>query len=175
MSVVTGPDNSAEERISQMIFENEKDLLRLCCVYLKDVALAQDAVQETFLKAYKHLDTFRNESSSRTWLIRIAINVCKDMRRTSWFRIAKNAVALDRLQLAQPQGNHEIRSLLVSQIMALPVRCREAVLLYYYEGFTQAQIADALHVSVATVHRRLEKARSLLKNALKGGGADETR
>lgn len=172
MEVVKGPDNNAE-LISQWIRSYEKDLLRLCCLYLKDVTLAEDAVQETFLKAYKHLPSFRGGSSVRTWLVRIAINVCKDMRRSAWFRILCTSVELDGLQIAAPEGNHEIHSALVAEIMRLPVPCKEVVLLYYYEGFTQAEIAETLHVSVPTVHRRLEKAYGLLKNELKGGRFNE--
>lgn len=155
MNVVMGPDNNAEEIISQLIWHYEKDLLRLCCAYLKDVSLAEDAVQETFLKAYNRLDTFRGGSSARTWLVRIAINACKDMRRGAWFRMLRNAVTLDSLQIASPEGNYEIRTALAAAIMNLPIACREVILLYYYEGFSQTEIAEALHVSGATVHRRL--------------------
>lgn len=172
MDVVKGPDNNAD-MISQWIRTYEKDLLRLCCVYLKDVTLAEDAVQETFLKAYSHLPSFRRDSSPRTWLVRIAINVCKDMSRKSWFRLLRNSQELDGLQIAAPEGGHEIRSALAGAVMNLPRTCKEVVLLYYYEGFTQADIADTLHVSITTVHRRLEKAYGLLKNELKGGNLDE--
>lgn len=68
MSVVTGPDNQREEKISSLVRLYEKDLLRTCCVYLRDRDMAQDAVQETFLKAYKALDSFRSESTEKTWL-----------------------------------------------------------------------------------------------------------
>ena len=47
--------------------------------------MAQDAVQETFFKAYKALDSFRGESTEKTWLYSIAFNVCRDMRRSAWF------------------------------------------------------------------------------------------
>jgi len=101
MDVVRGPDS--ENLISQWIRDYEKELLRLCFVYLKDAALAEDAVQETFIKAYKHLEGFRGDASPKTWLVRIAVNVCKDMRRSAWFRCLKNAVAPDKAHLPQPQ------------------------------------------------------------------------
>lgn len=172
MNVVMGPDNR-EETISQWIHAYEKDLLRLCCVYLKDVALAEDAVQDTFLKACKNLDGFRGDCSEKTWLVRIAVNVCKDYCRSAWFRMLRNQMELERCQIAQPEGNIEIRSALVGEIMRLPRACREVILLYYYEGFNQTEIAKALKVSNTTVHRRLEKAHRLLRNVLKGGDADE--
>lgn len=62
MSVVKGPDN--KQLLSQMVGQYEKDLLRICYVYLCDVSLADDAVQETFLKAFKHLSSLRGENGA---------------------------------------------------------------------------------------------------------------
>ena len=168
MEIVKGPGNRPEERISRMIKTYEKDLLRLCCVYLKDSSMAEDAVQETFLKAYKNLHSFRGESSEKTWLIRIAINVCKDMQRTAWFRIIGRMVNLDDVQIPQVQ-EHDVKSAVVAEIMRLPKKLKEVVLLYYYEDMNQSEIAEILNVSITTVHRRLEKARALLKDMLEGG------
>lgn len=168
MEIVKGPGNRPEERISRMIKTYEKDLLRLCCVYLKDYSMAEDAVQETFLKAYKNLHSFRGESSEKTWLIRIAINVCKDMQRTAWFRNIGRMVNLDDVQIPQVQ-EHDVKSAVVSEIMRLPKKLKEVVLLYYYEDMNQSEIAEILNVSITTVHRRLEKARALLKDMLEGG------
>ena len=53
-------------------------LMRMCFLYLKDVHLAQDAVQDTWLKVYRNYDKFDANSSEKTWIMRIAINVCKD-------------------------------------------------------------------------------------------------
>lgn len=168
MEVVKGPDN-AQAVISRYITMYEKDLLRLCCVILRDVTLAEDAVQDTFLKAFRNIHTFRGESSPKTWLVSIAVNVCRDMRRTAWFRIARNAIMLDDVQIADEGAAYEVRSDLVTAVMHLPHVCREVVLLHHYEGLTQTEIANALHVSNTTVHRRLKKAYKLLKTDLKGG------
>lgn len=167
MSVVKGPDNR-EEKISQWICLYEKDLLRLCCMYLRDVKLAEDAVQETFLKAYRSLDTFRGEGKEKAWLVQIAVNVCRDVGRSAWFRMLRNAVELEQYQIAQPEGNFTVRSELTVEIMRLPRTCKEVVLLHYYEGFSQTEIARMLNVSNSSVHRRLEKAHRLLKDVLKG-------
>ena len=72
MTPVPGPDKEA--KLNRMVITYEKDLLRLCCAYLRDIELAQDAVQETFLKAYRRMDKFEGKSSEKTWLMRIAIN-----------------------------------------------------------------------------------------------------
>lgn len=174
MDFVKGPGNHPEARISRMIKTYEKDLLRLCCMYLKDAVMAEDAVQETFIKAYKNLHAFRGESSEKTWLMRIAINVCKDMRRTAWFRNLGKMVSIENVQIPAEQEMN-VSSELVSEIMKLPEKYKEVVLLYYYEGMNQSEVAQILNVSITTVHRRLEKARGLLKKQLEGGNVLEAR
>ncbi len=165
MSVVTGPDNQREEKISSLVRLYEKDLLRTCCVYLRDRDMAQDAVQETFLKAYKALDSFRSESTEKTWLYSIALNVCRDMLRSAWFRHLDRRITLEQLPepIAQPS---EEDCFLTVEVMRLPQKYREAVLLYYYEAMTTDEIAQALGVAKSTVSARLEQGRQALRKAL---------
>ena len=73
-------DVSREQELARLVDAYQSSLRRMCCAILRDRTLAEDAVQETFLKAYKALDTFRKESSEKTWLMRIAINTCRDFR-----------------------------------------------------------------------------------------------
>lgn len=155
-----------EQALVCMMERHEKELLRLCCVYLRDVNMAEDAVQETFLKAYKGVDAFRKESSEKTWLIRIAVNVCRDMRRNAWFRFVDRRVDLEKLQISQ---NH---ALLLS-VMELPRKQMEVILLYYYERMTQKEIAEMLGVSDVSVSKRLQKARQRLREEWEGGRTDE--
>lgn len=172
MEFVKGPDNSRQEKLTRLIMQHEKELLRMCCVYLGDVVLAEDAVQETFLKAYKKMDGFRGECSEKTWLIRIALNVCKDMRGTSWFRFVNRNVDFERLEMPV-QFVPEDQLALTEAIMKLPHKYREVVYLYYDEGLKLREIADILHLSASSVSRRLEKAKDRLKEILEGGMDDE--
>ena len=169
MTPVQGPDR--EERLNQMVITHEKDLLRLCCVYLKDIDLAKDAVQETFLKAYRCMDRFEEKSSVKTWLIRIAINTCKDMLRGSWFRHVDRYTALEDLPLpvAPPSVEHIA---IMNAIMALPRKQMEVILLHCDQGLNIRETAQVLGISPPAVINRLKKARVILKDALKGG-ADE--
>ena len=127
---------------------------------------AEDAVQETFVKAYRSLNRFRGESCEKTWLIRIAINVCRDIQRTAWFKNLGRMVNLDDVKIPQEM---QVKSEVVDQIMRMPKKLREVVLLYYYEDMSQSEIAEVLGVSVTTVHRRLDKAREALRALLEGG------
>ena len=78
MGMIQAPNQTPADRLDQMVQQYEKDLLRICCIYLRDRTAAEDVVQETFLKAFRSMDSFRGESSEKTWLIRIAIKCIDD-------------------------------------------------------------------------------------------------
>ena len=77
------------EQLNRLVLLYEKDMLKLCFVYLRDMELARDALQESFLKAYRYLDSYHGDASEKTWLTRIVINTCKDFRRSAWFRFSR--------------------------------------------------------------------------------------
>jgi RNA polymerase sigma-70 factor (ECF subfamily) len=78
-------------RIEELIDLYGDGILRLCILYLGDRHLAEDAFQETFVKAWKKRDDFRGDSSVKTWLTRIAINTCRDLLRSGWFRTMRRS------------------------------------------------------------------------------------
>ena len=168
MEVVMVPDSTREEQLNRLMSLYERDLLRMSYVYLHDLALAEDAVQETFIKVYKNLDTFRGESNEKTWLMRIAINTCKDMRRAGWFRFVDRRVSLDKLPQAYCAFLEEDNAI-TTEIMLLPRKQMEVVLLYYYQGLTVYEIAKVLGIAVSSVSVRLKRAREQLKKELEGG------
>ena len=73
MEAVKDPDSQRDQTIERLIREFQTPLLHLCFMQLRDRALEEDAVQETFLKAYKNYPLFRGDCSEKTWLTRIAI------------------------------------------------------------------------------------------------------
>lgn len=85
--------STADGNIEYLMEKYGDDILRMCYLYLKDYQLAEDAVQETFIKAMNGYESFRHQSSEKTWLVRIAINCCKNIMRTHWFKIIKDDVA----------------------------------------------------------------------------------
>ena len=99
MIVVKRADNieSPDALIARLVQEYQVPLRRMCCIWLKDAALAEDAVQETFVKAWRAALSFRGECSEKTWLMRIAVHVCWDMRRSWWFRHVDPSVRLEHL------------------------------------------------------------------------------
>lgn len=159
------------ETLTRLIRTYEKDLLRMCCIYLHDVTQAEDAVQETFLKAYKSMHTFRGESAERTWLIRIAINTCRDMKRTSWYRLREMAVDWERLKMPM-EHEADTKIALTTAIMKLPDKYKEVVYLHFYEDLNVGEAAAVLGCSSATVCRRIDKATRLLRKELDAQGGE---
>lgn len=143
----------------------EVALLRTCYLLVKDVALAEDAVQDTFVKAWQVHDHFRGEDSEKSWLMRIAVNTCRDLRRGKWFRHVDRQVRMG--DLPEPAETFQWEDDTVTRaILALPDGLRQVVTLRYYQGFTVQEAADILKLSRRTVHYRLEKAERLLKESL---------
>ncbi len=172
MEVVKGPDGGRDQALCQLVERHQTALLRMCYLYLHDQALAEDAVQETFLKAYKAIHTFRGECREKTWLMRIAINTCRDMRRSGWFRYVDRHVTPELLPEASA-GFTEKDEEVTLAIMRLPGRCRETVMLRFYEQMSVAEIAQALNVTTATVSSQLHRAKKKLRSALERGSMDE--
>ena len=171
MESVKVPDNCSEETLERMIRENEISLKRLCYLYLHDRTLAEDAVQETFLKAYRFLKDFRGEANERTYLTRIAINTCRDILRGGWFRHMDRRVTPEELP-ARWEADPYHREV-AAAVMNLPRKLREVILLYYYRGLNMQEIAEMLNITQPAVTGRLKRAREKLKTELKGGGIDE--
>ena len=163
------PDGRSE--IDRLMEEYGSSLLRMSALYLKDADLAQDAVQETFIKAYRHLNYYRGESSEKTWLTSICVNTCRDMLRTAWFR-HQSRVNMDELperpaDFTFPDGT------VLTEVMRLPAKYREVVLLRYYEGLKLKEVASALRLSDGKVRSRLNRANDILRDRLKEWYYDE--
>ena len=141
-------------------------LLRMCALQLRDAQLAEDAVQETFLKAYRKLHTFRGESSELSWLTSIAIHVCRDMQRGSWFRRVDRRVDVDALPEASTTDRYP-DSTVIREVTALPPKYREVIVLRYYQGLTVRETAEALALSLTAVKARLNRANGMLRERLK--------
>lgn len=151
--------------IEEIVRLYENDIMQLCTMLLRNASLAEDATQETFLKAWRGADQFRSDASVKTWLIRIAVNVCRDLRKSAWTR---HAVLMDTLPEGKPGIYSEQDETLTLAVMMLPDKLRQVVLLHYWQRLTVEETAEALSVSRSTVLRRLEKAKKQLKKEMEG-------
>lgn len=160
-----------EQRLEQWIALYGDAVLRTCFVYLSDTGQAEDAMQDVFLKAWQCMDQFegRNGCSEKTWLMHIAINTCHDYHRSKWFRHVDTSKVLGDIPMdaVLPESRK-----LLSDILTLPEKYKQVVLLYYYQEMTLVEVAKALNVGKSTVHHRLQKAQKVLKRTLTGGNFD---
>jgi RNA polymerase sigma-70 factor (ECF subfamily) len=142
-------------------------------LYLKDIHLAEDAVQDTFIKVYKSYPQFKGNSGLKTWIMRIAINVCKNYRRTSWWKRIDVLESLNSIP-AEAGAAPDLRDdTLLLEIMRLSPKYKEVILLFYYQDMTTREISRALNIPESTVSVRLKRARERLKIKLKGWYYDD--
>ncbi len=174
---MNGNDHTADSggslNIEALMRTYGNDVLRTAYSYVKDHTAAEDCFQETFIKAYRNLDSFRGESSVKTWLIRITVNVCKDFLKSSYQRhvvpmmdFEEDAIVSDNdfEEVENADRNEAIRK----AVEELPENYREAVMCVYFNEMSLGEAAQALGVPEGTVKSRLARAREQLKKLLEG-------
>lgn len=161
---MTDAKDAALVRLIEMY---ESMLLRLCYVHLRDEEQARDAVQETFLKAYRGLETFRGDASEKTWLIRIAVNTCRSMQRSAWLRYHDRRITPEELPQTVCMVSEEDMGLMC-EVMQLPEKLREVIMLHYWQEMPVTEIASVLGLAQSSVSGRLKRARDRLRIMLEG-------
>lgn len=166
-------ENDKDKLLSQLIEDYATDLKRIAYLYVNDLAECEDIIQEVFISCYKNLSNFRHESSYKTWLIRIAINKCKDHRkrwsvknmlyRSEVFPEETNYSAED--QYIQGLNSKEI----IKQISKLSTKYKEVLILYYYQEMSMSEISEVLEINLNTVKSRLLRGKGMLQSKLEGG------
>ncbi|HHX21146.1 MAG TPA: sigma-70 family RNA polymerase sigma factor [Clostridiales bacterium] len=161
----------AQRRVEEWLTLYGDRVLRVCFVWLRDVQLAEDALQETFLKAWQAMPRYeqRRPDSDIAWLMRIAVNTCKDMRRGAWFKHIDRRLTPEDLPPALTAVEENDRTLFLT-VMDMPRKYRDILLLYFYAGMTLRECGQALGVQASTAHRRLQQAQDHLKTQLEEGG-----
>jgi RNA polymerase sigma-70 factor, ECF subfamily len=159
-------DDLLEEAMSQY----GKEVLYVAYSYVKDYRLAEDIAQEVFIRFYQRYDSFRNESSLKTWIIRIAINQSKDHlkkweTRKLLFTNKLNEI-IQEFRGNDPQNQalyKEISRELHRKLLSLPVKYREVLFLFYYEGLKISEIAECLEININTAKTRLKTGKEKLQ------------
>lgn len=148
----------------QIIYHRQVDTVyRVCYSFMKNVPEAEDMVQETFLRLLSSGQRFENERHERAWLIVTASNLCKDSLKKWWRRMESIHDHVDRLPGEGIPDNPVLEA-----VLALPEGYKTAVYMYYYEGYTTAEIARYQRCREATVRSRLARARKQLRSMLGG-------
>jgi RNA polymerase sigma-70 factor (ECF subfamily) len=145
---------------------------------------ARDIAQETFLRAYRGLASFKSEARFSSWLYQIALNLCRDRLRQ---RRGKTLVSLDdldpttaaRIERTESSAHELVEArdlgrLVASAMSALPEEQREVIVLKEYQGLTFQEIADSLEVPVSTVKTRLYRGLVQMRERLERQGVHGT-
>ncbi len=168
-------DSSDDVLLSDLMSQHGNELTNLAYSYLHDWGQAEDVVQEVFVKCYQKLATFRGDSTYRTWLYRITINKCKDVKK-SWAYRNLNVQPLDTLfSLSSEEETPEEAAFRQSEneqlaqvLLTLPIKYREVLFLHYYSDLKIDEIGQMLKKNDKTIRTRLFRARKLLKQKLEG-------
>ena len=140
-------------------------ILRLSYTYLKSTEDAKDICQTVFLKLLEKPREFDSPEHERAWIIRAAINQCKDQLKSRWRR---TTVDLEAAR-AVPAPEAEEGSLLAA-VELLPPKYRAVIYLYYYEGYSAREIAGLLGETPAAVATQLSRGREKLRTHLEQEG-----
>lgn len=142
-------------------------LLQMSFMYVKDWAVAEDIVQEVFIQFFRTYKQFEGRSNIKTYLTKIAIHKSIDYLR-SWKsrkKMMTNFLGQKQSTIYEMEAQLE-QSELLKHVLALSLKYRESILLFYYEDMTTFEIAELLSLSENTVKTRLRRAREILKQRI---------
>lgn len=167
LKIEQGDTNALDELIS--IYYPE--ILRYCLWHAPNRSLAEDATQETFLKAIRYFNKYVHKGKFRAFLYQIATNTCIDIRRTKSF----SDISLDAMPLEFPyeeKGFDEIQETiqLTQLIRNLPGDLKDIIILRFGQGLTIREISEITDAPLRTVQSRLRRALKLLKKELRKDG-----
>jgi RNA polymerase sigma-70 factor (ECF subfamily) len=158
--------NGDHEAFESLIREYQKMIHSLCFRMTGSLADADDLAQETFIRAYQQLASFRAEARFSSWLYRIAVNLCLNWRKSGQRRQQLQAeIAEHVFKPVSHESGHA--SQVQEALLKLKPKQRAAVVLTMYDGLTHAEAAKALRCSETTISWRLFAARAKLKRLLK--------
>lgn len=168
--LITRAQNGERNAFSDLVRIHTRGVFNVVYRMCGDALVAEDAAQETFIRAWQNLSSYRPQTSLRNWLYRIAFNAGMDMLRKE-----KRILPADIEEMHLPDdrpgpesmaSQNERTRLVQKAILSLPDASRAVLVLKEYEGMSYREIADALDIPLGTVMSRLNYARKLLKETL---------
>ena len=152
-------DPGTDAYIEAVVRKYSPALLRAAFSVLRNAADAQDAAQEAFLRLLEKRPAFNDEQHEKAWLLRVTINVAKNMRSAA----ARTEPLEENTAFVYTEYSETLNA-----VLSLPVKYRTVIHLYYYEGYSIKEIAAILEIPEATAGTQLARGREKLKNILKG-------
>jgi len=163
--------NGDRNAFSELVRIHAQGVLNVVYRMCGDMLIAEDAAQETFIRAWQNLSSYRPQTPLRNWLYRIAFNAGMDMLRKNKRILPDDIEDLNLTDggpgLESLVSQHERTRLVQKAILSLPDASRAVLVLREYEGLSYQEISSTLDIPVGTVMSRLNYARNLLKEKLK--------
>lgn len=154
----------SEDEVNRAIETYADMIQRICFYHLKNHADTEDVVQTVFLKYMLYEKPFFDAEHEKAWLLRVAINACKDMLK-SFFR--RNVVSIEEVKEIEAEVSKEHLEVLEA-VLSLPEKYKDVIYLYYYEDYSAAEIGHILGKKENTVYSLLSRGREMLKKKLGG-------
>ena len=146
------------------------DVLRVSYFYLGDRQRAEDVCQDVFVRLMTNAPDLQ-EGLEKAWLLKVALNRCRDLWRGAWLkRVVLGSPAFEMIPASDDSGRRDDEEAMMKAIHELPPTFREAILLYYYQGYGIGEIAQMLDLPEGTISSRLSRARKKLESILKEEG-----
>ena len=161
-------EQSANDEFLDIYNRNIKRVYQICMLYLKNNTDAEDSAQIVFLKYLKSKKVFDTLEHEKAWFIRVTINHCKDVQRCWWKSRRVDIEKVPEIHMKEEKDY----DLLKDELMELPIKYKEVLFLYYFEGFAVKEISKQLKRNESTIRTQLAKGRELLKINM-GGYYDE--
>ncbi|MEF9988627.1 MAG: RNA polymerase sigma factor [Clostridia bacterium] len=145
--------------------EKYADLVRrICFLHLKNKSDTEDISQTVFLKYILYSGVFECDEHEKAWIIRVTINSCRDLIKSLMRHQTTALEVLSEEALSVTDENRELLQL----VLSLPLKYKDAIYLFYYEGYTAVEIAKILGKKENTVYSLMSRGRELLKKQLGG-------
>jgi RNA polymerase sigma factor (sigma-70 family) len=152
------------EEVTRAIDKYADTVQRICYLHTKNEYDSDDIFQNVFLKYMTKSPPFKDEEHEKAWIIRVAINLCKDSFK-SFFK--KNVCPIDEIKEMSAEETEDL-SFVREAVKKLPENYRDVVFLFYYEGYSAIEISSLLKKNVNTIYTWLKRAKDMLKNELGG-------
>ena len=154
----------SEAEVNHAIEKYADTIRRICFYHLKNQADTEDVFQNVFLKYMLHEEVFQNVEHEKAWLLRVAINECKDFLKSFFRRSMVPLEAVAELEAQLPDDHREV----LEAVLSLPKQYKDVIYLHYYEGYKASEIGAILGKKENTVYSLLSRGRGILKKELGG-------
>ena len=157
--------NGDETAVDELVGLYYSDILRYCRYHVPEESLAEDEVQETFLKVFRYFDDYRHRGKFRAFLYQVAANTCTDLCRKRRWESVDEEIPDEERGMEDTENETDFRRM----IRSLPRELEEIVYLRFSQEVKLREIAEITGTPLRTVQSRLRRALDLLKKEMKEG------